>query len=122
MAEQFIVKDSGQRQEFATGMRRDVQHDKPRYDLVYRGPLLERWAWLLKRGADKYGPDNWTKAATQEELDRFIASAARHFAQWMAGDTGEDHAAAVVFNLNGAEYVRGRMKQQQQEQQHERTC
>ena len=94
MAEQFIVKDSGQRQEFATGMRRDVQHDKPRYDLVYRGPLLERWAWLLKRGADKYGPDNWTKAATQEELDRFIASAARHFAQWMAGDTGEDHAAA----------------------------
>lgn len=107
----YEVKDSGQRQEYPTGMQRDVQADKPRYDLVYRGPMLARWAWLLKRGADKYGPNNWTLAATQEELDRAVASAARHFAQWMAGDTEEDHTAAVVFNLNLAEYVRERLKQ-----------
>jgi hypothetical protein len=50
------------------------------------------------------------KASGQEELDRFRASAARHFAQWMAGDTDEDHASAVWFNINGAEYVKERLK------------
>lgn len=111
LAGPFITKDSGERQEFPTGMRRDVQSDKPRYDLVYAGPLLERWAWLLKRGAEKYGDNNWTLASTQEELDRFQSSAARHFAQWMQGDQTEDHAAAIVFNLNGALHVEAKMKE-----------
>jgi hypothetical protein len=98
MGKKYITKDSGKRQSFKTGMVRDVQDDKPRYDLIYK-PLLKRWAELMSRGAKKYGERNWEKAATQEELGRFLASANRHFEQWMAGDTDEDHGAAVLFNM-----------------------
>lgn len=106
--EGFITKDSGERQTFSTGMVRDVQKDKARFDLVYK-PLLWRWAELMGRGAEKYGERNWEKASTEVELNRFKASAERHLQQYLRGDLDEDHAAAVLFNLAGAEYVRDRL-------------
>ncbi len=106
---EFTTKDSGQREQFSTGMVRDVQTDKPRYDLVWK-PGLKRVAELMARGAKKYTANNWMKASTEEELDRFKASANRHFEQWMAGDTDEDHMAGTIFNLFGAEYVKERLK------------
>lgn len=109
----FETKDSGRREEFKTGMVRDTQDDKPRYDLI-DGPFLKRWAELMARGAKKYGENNWKKAATQEELSRFRSSAARHLFQWLEGDVTEDHAAAVAFNLAGAEMVREKMNNQGQ--------
>jgi hypothetical protein len=105
----FITKDSGERQEFSTGMRRDVQKGKPRYDLIWQ-PGLKRVAELMGRGAEKYSERNWEKAATQEELERFKASAYRHFCQWFTGETDEDHMAGTIFNLFGAEYVKERLK------------
>lgn len=107
--DEFTVKDSGQRLEFDSGMRRDVTEGKVLWSLIYSGPMLERWAKHLTAGAEKYGPNNWLLAQGQAELDRFRDSAARHFAQWMRGDRDEDHGAAVFFNINGAEYVRDRM-------------
>lgn len=101
---EFITKDSGQRQEFSTGMKRDVQTNKPRYDLLDR-PLLKRWAELMARGAEKYGENNWRKAATQEEMDRFDASLLRHVFQLLDGDRSEDHSAAICFNVAGREMV-----------------
>lgn len=105
----FITKDSGKRQEFSSGMKRDTQEDKPRYDLIMglgqKDNLLKRWAELMARGAQKYGDRNWEKACTLEELERFHASAWRHFIQAMAGEKDEDHFAAVCFNLNGMLYV-----------------
>lgn len=106
----FVTKDSGKREEFATGMVRDTQDDKPRYDLIDRA-FLKRWAELMARGAKKYGENNWKKAATEEELTRFKASAIRHLYQWLDGDTSEDHAAAVAFNLAGAEMVEEKLKE-----------
>ena len=106
---EYNVKDSGQRQQFAGGMQRDVTDGKIDYSLVFDGPMLKRWAEHLTKGAIKYLKRNWMKATGQEELDRFRESAARHFAQWMQGDRDEDHAAAVIFNINGAEYVRERL-------------
>jgi hypothetical protein len=106
---EYVTKDSGKREEFDSGMQRDTQEGKPRYDLTYAGPMLERWAGLLGRGAEKYDANNWMKADSWDEWERFRSSAARHFAQWMSGERDEDHAAAVVFNMNGAEYVRERM-------------
>lgn len=52
----FITKDSGERAEYASGMRRDTQEDKPRYDLCYM-PMFTRWAELMDRGAVKYGDE-----------------------------------------------------------------
>lgn len=104
MAE-FVTKDSGKREEYSTGMRRDTQEGKARFDLLfplgvrYDDQFLTRLAALLTRGAAKYTERNWEKARTAEEMERFRSSAARHFAQWLAGEQDEDHAAAVVFNL-----------------------
>lgn len=76
--------------------------------------MLERWAEHLTKGASKYpdlpdGNANWTLADGLEELNRFRESAFRHFYQWVRGDVDEDHAAAVFFNINGAEYVKEKM-------------
>lgn len=108
MNKKFITKDSGRRSEYVTGMRRDSQEDKLRYDLI-DPKILERWAELHKRGAVKYGENNWRKANTKEELQRFKASAFRHFMQWFTGDETEDHAVAVMFNITGAEYVKDKI-------------
>lgn len=106
----FETKDSGIRQPLAGGMVRDSETGKSDYTLLLDGPLFQRWVELLDRGAVKYGAHNWTKAVHSADLEkrketteRFRRSAFRHFMQWMRGDRDEDHAAAVVFNLNGAE-------------------
>lgn len=109
MDKQFETKDSGKRQEFSTGMVRDTQEGKPRYDLIWL-PGIRRVAELMGRGAVKYNSRNWEKASTQEELDRFKESAIRHMYQYLEGDVSEDHMAAVVFNLFGAEYVKTKLK------------
>ena len=111
----FVTKDSGQRIDYPTGMRRDVSNDKPRFDLVmpkdlpYEAQPLTRWASLMERGAVKYGTRNWEKAGTQEELDRFRESALRHMIQYLSGEDDEDHMAAVFFNLSAIELVSWKM-------------
>lgn len=105
----YTTKDSGKRVKFKTGMNRDTQDGKPRYDLIEPN-ILKRWGELMARGAVKYGERNWEKAKTREELDRFKASAFRHFMQWVSGDADEDHAAAILFNVAAAEYVKDRLK------------
>ena len=60
----------------------------------------------MNRGAKKYNERNWEKANGEEEMNRFKASAIRHFFQWMSGEEDEDHAVAVLFNINGYEYVK----------------
>ena len=105
---EYQTKDSGARAEFTTGMVRDVTTGKPRYDLIWR-PGLKRLAELMQRGAIKYQARNWEKASTQEELDRFKESANRHFEAWFQGETDEDHMAGCIFNLFGAEYVKGKL-------------
>lgn len=106
----FAIKDSGQRQQFDSGMVRDVTEGKTDYSLVLDGPMFERWAVHLTKGAAKYDKGNWMKAEGAAELARFEESAFRHFVQWIRGDRDEDHAAAVMFNINGAEYVREQLK------------
>lgn len=107
---EFTVKDSGVRQDYPSGMRRDTQEGKTNFLLAIDGPMFERYAEHMTKGAAKYGPRNWQLAESEEELERFKASALRHMFQWLAGDRDEDHAAAVWFNVNAAEYVRSRLE------------
>lgn len=114
---EFETKDSGDREEFDSGMVRDTNGGKPRFDLMipkgipFEELYLTRVARLYERGAQKYTPRNWEKANSQEELDRALESAFRHFMQWYAGETDEDHAAAVFFNVNEVETIRVKMRQ-----------
>lgn len=117
--DEFVVKDSGEREEYETGMRRDTQEGKERYDLVVPEEgmdMLTRWAVHMEKGAVKYGERNWELARTEKEYKRFRQSAFRHFVQWYKGKRDEDHAAAVFFNIQAAEYVRERMEAENDEQ------
>lgn len=112
---QYITKDSGKREEYDSGMRRDTQDGKARFDLLlvpglpFEEQFLTRLGQLLARGADKYGDRNWQKANSPEELERFVSSGLRHMVQWASGEVDEDHAAAVAFNLMAAEYVKWKL-------------
>ncbi len=111
----FIVKDSGKRKEFNSGMVRDTEDNKTDYTALLDGPMLDRWAEHLTKAKVKYpdvapGVANWTLAAGEEEMVRFRKSAFRHFRQWLRGDQDEDHASGLFFNVNGYEYVRTKLK------------
>ena len=93
---------------FKSGMRRDVDTGKPRYDLMYL-PMITRLAELYTRGAVKYGDNNWQLADSEGELNRFKASAFRHFIQWFEGEDDEDHGAAVMWNISAAEHVKSKL-------------
>ena len=111
----FEVKDSGKREEFISGMVRDTAEGKVDYTLVLDGPMFERWATHLTRGAVKYDKRNWMKARGEAELSRFRESALRHFIAYLRGDEDEDHAAGVFFNINGVEYVKTRLEEAREE-------
>ena len=113
MAE-FVIKDSGERKQFASGMVRDTAADKTLFTLVLDGPMFMRWAIHLTKGALKYAKRNWMQANGTEELERFRESAFRHFIQWYNGDVDEDHASAVFFNINGAEYVKQKLAKEKE--------
>jgi len=112
----MITKDGGKRKNFKSGMEREPQENKPRFDLLipesqkYEQTLLCRWSMLMDRGAVKYSERNWEKANSVEELNRFKASFLRHTFQLMGGETDEDHAAAIAFNLNGIVYLMDKLK------------
>lgn len=96
-ANRFIIKDSGERQEFESGMVRDSQEGRSRPDLI--SPFFEdRLGIHLARGAKKYNERNWEKGA---KFSRFWASLNRHVMLQGQGDRSEDHLAAIVFNAMG---------------------
>lgn len=111
----YETKDSGARVDFESGMRRDVDTGKARYDLIDK-PMLKRVAELYARGAEKYGDNNWTLADSEAELNRFYASGFRHFMQWINGDVDEDHGAAVFFNIAAAEMVKAKIEKHERDE------
>lgn len=90
-----------------SGVLRSDDAGKPDYTLVDT-VMLERWAAHMTANAGEKGANNWKLAHTDEDLRRFLASAWRHFVAFQRGDTDEDHAAALIFNVAGAEHVRKR--------------
>ena len=93
-----VLKDSGKREEFPTGSRRDTREEKGRYDLL--SPLaLRRIATIYERGASKYGDRNWEKG---QPIMRYLDSALRHIFSHIEGLRDEDHLAQGAWNLIGA--------------------
>jgi len=103
------MKDSGERMTYESGMLREPDTDKPRFDLMiaegipYDAQLLTRFAVLLAEGAKKYKDRNWEVANSEAEVQRMKTSAFRHFMQWYTDEDDEDHASAVLFNILAAE-------------------
>ena len=88
------VKDSGKRQEFDTGSKRDTRDGKGRFDLI-PSYALTRLARHYENGAVKYGDRNWEKG---QPLARYLDSMIRHAYKFLGGSREEDHLAAVAWN------------------------
>ena len=89
------IKDSGKREEFATGSQRDTEEGKGRPDLL---PILAlvRLSRHFEEGCKKYGERNWESG---QPLSRYWRSAQRHMWKYLGGAADEDHLAAVAWNI-----------------------
>lgn len=90
-----MIKDSGDRTEFETGAKRDIQHGKGRMDLLPWYGIMEV-SKHCEEGAEKYGEHNVDKGIPLHSL---CDSAARHLAKFICGETDEDHLRAACWNL-----------------------
>lgn len=91
----MMLKDSGKREEFATGSRRDTRDGKGRFDLL-PARALRRLAVHFERGGRKYGDRNWERG---QPVSRYMDSGLRHAFEFLAGKTDEDHLIAAAWNL-----------------------
>lgn len=100
---EYVTKDSGERQNFNSGARRDISTGKTRPDLI-SVKAIRRWADLMARGAEKYGSRNWELGMP---VSRFQESAERHLLNYKEGDREEDHLAAILFNIGAMIHFEG---------------
>lgn len=89
------VKDSGEREEFGTGSKRDTRKGKGRFDLL---PFyaIQRLAKIYEFGAEKYGVNNWRLG---QPCSRYLDSALRHLMKAGSGWKDEDHLAQAMWNI-----------------------
>ncbi len=91
----YDTKDSGKREEMATGSVRDTREGKGRFDLI--SPFaMTRIAGVYERGATKYAARNWEKG---QPFSRLLDSATRHLNSFAKGWVDEDHLAQAAWNL-----------------------
>ena len=109
----YETKDSGKRFESPDGMVRDTSEGKPQFTLMFpkgipfEDQLMTRVADLYHRGGVKYGPRNWEKSSTEEALAKHEDCLMRHVVKFLLGvEDGEDHAAAIVWNVNAVDLTR----------------
>ena len=100
------ILDSGVREKFDTGSKRDTRDGKGRFDLLPTRALL-RLARHFEAGAKKYGDRNWEKG---QPLSRYMDSAIRHSFKYLQGERDEDHLIAAAWNLMCAAETEERVK------------
>lgn len=89
------LQDSGTRQDFSTGARRDIQENKGRYDLLPPAAIFAV-ARVFEEGAKKYTARNFEKGIP---LCRYIDSGLRHIFKHLEGHRDEPHMAQAAWNL-----------------------
>jgi hypothetical protein len=91
------VKNSGDKIKYKSGMVRNSQENKIRYDLIST-LALERLAKHYTNGAKIYSENNGRNWELGGPFSRFYASMFRHLMSWREGDKSEDHLAALCWN------------------------
>jgi len=106
MANDYEIKDSGERKEYSTGAVRDVQRGKGRFDLL---PMfaLEDLAKHYEKGCKKYGENNYLRGIP---ISRFVDSGMRHLVQFIQGKEDEGHLISAIWNLIGAKETLDRIE------------
>jgi len=84
-----------------TGMVREDKTNKPTYLQYFTPAVLKRYAERMKQFPAKYGlpSDNWKQGGYPKE--EYLESLMRHLVDLYDGDTSEDHAAGIMFNIVG---------------------
>ena len=95
------------------GVKRDTQSGKTLYTLMFpKGvpmdeQLIVRVAELYTRGGARYGNRNWEDSSSEDTLEHHTEALWRHFMKFFFDvQDGEDHAAAIVWNINSVEMAR----------------
>lgn len=96
-----MIKDSGERTEFASGAVRDMHEGKGDMASIPWEAVL-RLSRHYENGAKKYERWNYRKGIN---LSSYIDSACRHLAKYQCGEDSEDHLSAAAFNILGAMLV-----------------
>jgi hypothetical protein len=104
--EDWKLKDSGDRQTWDTGSRRDTRTGKGRYDLL-PWEIVDADARYMELGATKYGDRNWEKG---QPLSRYLDSACRHLSKYMMGMRDEPHLLACRWNIAAYLWTLNRIK------------
>lgn len=114
----YEIQDSGARESLGVdGGIRDTEEGKLDFSnlFVWFEPMGTRYVAHMTQGREKYpdpepGIPNWTLfPATEEVLARTLRSLDRHYKAYREGKQDEDHAAAILFNLNLAERINERL-------------
>jgi hypothetical protein len=113
----YTTKDSGEKTVHSDGVQRDTQKGKRLFTLMFpKGvplaqQLIVRVADLYTRGAEKYGDRNWEGSKGEDTLAHHEEALWRHFMNFYFDvQDGEDHAAAIVWNINAVELTRRNLK------------
>ena len=81
------------------GMKREDKSEKPRYFHYLPPEVLERYGVHMLEGAKKHGSGNFLKGGYGKE--NWLDSLYRHLLALKKGQTDEDHAMAILFNIVG---------------------
>ena len=90
-----MIKDSGERTEFASGAVRDMHEGKGRLYLIPWAAIMEV-SKHCEAGAKKYGEHNVDRGIPTSSL---CDSGMRHLAKYLDGWTDEPHLLAACWNL-----------------------
>lgn len=90
------LPDSGHRTSFGEGMAvREADPMKPALEGISPFALLRLGVLLAKAGEKYPSYKNWEAGMP---VSRYIGAIFRHLVSYMAGDTSEDHLAAILWN------------------------
>jgi len=109
----YVTRDSGEKAVHSDGVQRDKESGKTKFTLMFpegvpmEQQLIVRVAELYTRGAEKYGDRNWENSCAPDTLVHHRDALWRHFMNFYFDvQDGEDHAAAIVWNINAVELTR----------------
>jgi hypothetical protein len=109
----YTTTASGERAQHTDGVVRDTQDGKTKYTLMFPEgvpmpeQLIVRIAKLYTRGGERYGDRNWENSSADDTLRHHTEALWRHFMNFFFDvQDGEDHAAAICWNINAVDLTR----------------
>lgn len=102
---------------FKSGAIRDVEDQKEDYIETISWTAFKRYAQYMTGKKAKYGAGNFKKGIDVESYERSLL---RHVQKYLENkyeggvvEVGEDHLAAMVFNIFGIMHEEGRAKKEE---------